>query len=98
MSLHSMLTRLSRTLGGRTRSLGTGVRPETVNSSTSGEYSPEHKFICWAISSLTMFTTNSCVARTLARVSFGGLRCVGEKHTTGGSPQIALKKLNGATL
>src|SRR5438046_1121753 len=51
-----------------------------------------------AISSPTMLTTNSRVARMFAIVSFGGLRHTGPNPTTGGSAQNALKKLNGARL
>src|SRR5215470_20117514 len=97
-SVHSMLTGDSATRGARTRSLGTGVRPDIANSSTFAGNSAEQTFICSTISSLTMLTTNSLVSRTLASVSFIGSRHTGQNSTTGGSPHTALKKLNGARL
>src|SRR5579864_345133 len=97
-SLHSILTWDSRTYGGFTRSLGTGARPEISHSLTPCAYSPEQRFICSAISSLTMLTTNPPVAVTLANVSLDGTRKPVEKQTVGGSAQITLKKLNGARL
>src|SRR5258706_5922875 len=97
-NLHSMFTCDSLTRGGRTRSLGTGVNPETANSSTPLGYSPDVRFILSAISSLTIFTTNSPVAFTLRYVSFRGSRKDVEKQTIGGSPLITLRKLDGARL
>src|ERR1051325_8609651 len=100
-SLHSMLTRDSFTRAGFTRSLGTGVSPESANSSTSGGYSPEHAFIFSAKSSLTMFTTNSPVASIFTSVSFLGRsppRIMGQKQITGGFALITVKKLKGARL
>jgi hypothetical protein len=58
-------------------------------------------FICSAISSETMFTTNSRVAEMLRRVSLRGSGPdfrVGQKQMTGGFALIAVKKLNGARL
>src|SRR5690242_5279848 len=100
-SLHSMLKRDSFTRGGFTSSLGAAVSPETTNSSTSGGYSPEQRFIFSAKSSLTMFTTNSRVASILTSVSFLGRsppRIMGQKQITGGFALITVKKLNGARL
>src|SRR5438132_473020 len=45
-----------------------------------------------------MLATNSRVALTLSSVSLGGLRCMGQNMTMGGSPQMALKKVKGARL
>jgi hypothetical protein len=59
--LHSMLTRDSRTRGDSTRSRGTGVNPETSNSSTSGKNSADVALICGTMSSETMLTTKSPV-------------------------------------
>src|ERR1051325_8336347 len=98
ISRHSMLTGDSLTRGGRTTSLGSAVRPDIANSSTLAGNSAAHVFICSTMASLTTLTTNSPVARTLASVSFIGSRQTGQKSTTGGSPQTALKKLNGARL
>src|SRR5690348_1267519 len=98
ITLHSMFTGDSRTPGGRTNSLGTGVKPPIWNSSTPASYSPEVRFIRSAISSVTMLTTNSPFARTFVKVSFGGSRTPHAKHMTGGFAQITLKKLNGARL
>src|SRR5580692_2199684 len=91
-----MLTCDSFTRGGRTRSLATGVSPATANSSTPYGYSPEVTFIFSANSSLTMFTTNSFVARTFVSVSFEGSRYDAVKHSTGGFALATVKKLNGA--
>ena len=74
------------------------MSPDNLNSSTLDGYSPAQTFIFSANSSLTMLTTNSPVARMFTMVSLGGLRQIGLKHTTGGSPQTTLKKLNGARL
>src|SRR5215471_21512448 len=93
-----MLMRDSFTRGGLTTRLGTGVSFACWNSSTSGAKSAEHTFIASAMSSPTMLTTNSRVARTFVMVSFAGSRQTGQKPTTGGSAQNALKKLNGARL
>src|SRR5258708_16175137 len=89
----------SATRGGFTRSLGMGVRPAASNSSTSAAKSPDVIFICWAISSETMFTTNSRVADMLRSVSLSGSGpdfLVGQKQITGGFALIAVKKLKGA--
>src|SRR5580700_6611374 len=91
-----MLTWDSLTRGGRTRSLDTGVSPDTANSSTPYGYSPEVAFIFAANSSLTMFTTNSFIARTLTSVSLQGSRNDVVKHSTGGFALATVKKLNGA--
>src|ERR1035438_683995 len=99
-SLHSMLTCDSFTRGDLTRSPGTGVRPVTWNSSTSGGNSAEVVFTCLINSSETMFTTKSPVRSMLLRVSFGCPSAFrnGQKQTTGGFMLAAVKKLNGARL
>src|SRR6185437_2857769 len=96
---HSICAWLSATRGGATSSLASGVSPESTNSSTVGATLAEQAFICSANSSETIFTTNSFVARTFARVSLAGKgpgRCAVTKQTTGGSAEQAIKKLNGA--
>ena len=53
-------------------------------------------FILAANSSLTMFTTNSLVARMFTSVSLRGSRKDAVKHNTGGFALATVKKLNGA--
>jgi hypothetical protein len=97
-SRHSICTGDSLTRCGLTTSLAIPVKRETSNSSTSGGYSPEHRFIWREISSLTMLTTNSLVSRTLFNVSFVEPfgRTIGQKQITGGFALAPVKKLNGA--
>ena len=77
------------------------VNPATSNSSTSGGYSPDVRFIFAAISSETMLTTNSRVVWMLRSVS---LRCSpaargpGQKQISVGFELMPVKKLNGAKL
>src|SRR5580692_11027824 len=94
-SLHSMLTCDSFTRGALTRSLGTGVSPETRNSSTSGGNSADVSFICPVNSSDTMLTTKPPVHSMFLIVSFGCPAAFrkGQKHTTGGLMLAAVKKL-----
>src|SRR5216684_9160011 len=78
-----------------------GVKAAASNSSTSAAKSADVIFICWAISSETMFTTNSRVSEMLRRVSLrdsGPDFRVGQKQITGGFALIAVKKLKGARL
>src|SRR5207247_10041572 len=69
-TLLSVLIGASATRGAVTFVAGTAVSFDSANSSTSGKYSPDVRFICSARSSSTMFTTNWPRASTLVSVSF----------------------------
>src|SRR6185503_7470196 len=93
-----MLMGASATRGGLILTLGPVVKPVSANSSTSGGYSPEVRFICSASASSTMLTTKSCVYSIFCTVSFfPPARRPEENARVGGSLQTAMKKLNGAT-
>src|SRR4029077_3228196 len=101
---HSMLTGASATRGAPTFTPGAASRPTRANSSTSGGYSPDVMFICSARASSTTLTTKLPVASTFRSVSFFVFSMLGaiartddENAIVGGSPVIAMKKLNGAT-
>ena len=86
-------------LGGRTVTDGSAVTHANSNSFISGGASTDDKFIASASSSLTMFTTNSPVARTLLSVSLvfpSTPRIMGQNTTVGGLEQTTLKNENGA--
>ena len=75
------------------------MRPVSANSSTSGGYSPELRFICSARSSSTMLTTKSPVCSAFRTVSLRSrARGPEEKAMVGGSWQTPMKKLKGARL
>src|SRR5215203_895734 len=94
-----MLMGASATRGTFTFTLGALVNPVSANSSTSGGYSPEVRFICSTRASLTTLTTYSPVALTFLTVSLATpSREPAENITVGGLEQTALKKLNGARL
>src|SRR5207249_3348305 len=65
-----MLMGASATRGACTFTPGAAVRPVNANSSTSGGYSPEVRFICSARASSTMLTTKSRVYSIFRTVSF----------------------------
>ena len=92
---HSMAIGASATRGGCTRVAGATARPASSNSSTSGGYSPEVRFIRAARASSTTLTTNSRVASTLRSVSFlpsvPAPRNDDEKAMVGGSSVMAMK-------
>src|SRR5262245_15114938 len=100
---HSMLTGARATRGAATFTPGAASSPATANSSTSGGNSPDVMFICSARSSSTTLTTKLPVLSTLRSVSFlafapGAMaRAPEENAIVGGSPVMAMKKLNGAT-
>src|SRR5918992_1619978 len=95
---HSMFAGDSATLGGRTTSEGTGVRPAMANSLTSVGYSAAVRFMASAMASTTTLTTNSPVSSILARVSFRLSPAWRDEENTivGGSYATALKKEKGA--
>src|SRR5215510_11893437 len=94
-----MLMGASATRGALTFTPGAAVRPVSANSSTSGGYSPEVRFICSANASSTMLTTKSCVYSILRIVSFFlSSRRPEENASVGGLLHTAMKKLNGARL
>src|SRR5204863_1043275 len=81
---------------------GATARPASSNSSTSGGYSPEVRFIRAARASSTTLTTNSRVASTLRSVSFlpsaPAPRNDAANAMVGGSSVMAMKYENGARL
>src|SRR5258706_12767480 len=90
---------LSFTRGGLTETEAARVNPAYSNSLKSGGASIEEAFMARSISSVTIFTTNSFVARTLFSVSFifpSVPRIRGQKRRVGGFEQTALKNEKGA--
>ncbi len=84
--------------GGFTRDEGAVCSPASASSFTCLSKSIAVMFICSASALLTRFTTNSPVRRILPPVSFTspGPRPPMPIATTGGLPDTALKKENGA--
>src|SRR5262245_7737714 len=103
-SRHSIATGARATRGAGTFTQGAASSPASANSSTSGAYSPEVTFICSARASSTTLTTKLPVLSTFLSVSFlvrvapgASAREEDENAIVGGSPVMAMKKLNGAT-
>src|SRR3990172_797758 len=99
LTLHSKWIGLSITRGGLTASDGTRLKPANSNSLNSDGASMDEAFIARSVSSVTMFTTNSFVVRTLFNVSLvipSVLRMRGQNRSVGGLEQTALKNENGA--
>src|SRR5687768_57697 len=100
-TLHSKWIGLSATRGGLTTVEGAGVSPANSNSLNPGSASTEEVFMAGNKLSVTIFTTNSLVARTLFNVSFllpSIPRISGQNNTVGGLEHTTLKKENGARL
>src|SRR5439155_19842560 len=94
---HSSWSGDSATYGGRTRSLGAGVSPDSPNSLVWRGHSPDVRTMASSSGSLTTFATNSFVSRMLRSVSLGSSwRSPMAMATSGGSLEIALKYENGA--
>ena len=80
-SLHSKDTGLSATRGTAMRRDGTGVRPASANSSTSGGTAAQLAFIASASGRVARFQPNSPVASMLRSVSLAPMLA---KPTIGG--------------